>query len=126
MKALCRFFMGGLNTAMKLRQPNQDSLFALDSCVMRHTVFIWLTQFHVLCVNLLNLISIHFLQVSSSLGKTVCACFNVGVNTLIETIQSQSLTTPEEVGEILSAGTNCGSCVPEIREIIQQENKNNI
>lgn len=59
-------------------------------------------------------------------GKTFYACFNLGVNTLIETIPQQSLTTPEQVGEILSAGTNCGSCVPETREIIQQENKNNI
>ena len=53
-------------------------------------------------------------------GRAVCACFNVGVNTIIETIQSQSLTSPEQVGEILRAGTNCGSCVPEISEIIQQ------
>ena len=52
-------------------------------------------------------------------GRTVCACFNVGINTLIETIQSQNLTSPEQVGEILRAGTNCGSCVPEIRELIQ-------
>lgn len=55
-------------------------------------------------------------------GRTVCACFNVGVNTLIETIQKQSLTSPEQVGELLKAGTNCGSCVPEIRELIRQSN----
>ena len=56
-------------------------------------------------------------------GKTVCACFNVGLNTLIETIQLKKITTPEQVGEILKAGTNCGSCVPEIREIINLSNK---
>jgi len=56
-------------------------------------------------------------------GRTVCACFNIGLNTLTETIQSQGLTSPEQVGEVLRAGTNCGSCVPEIREIIQNTNK---
>jgi len=52
-------------------------------------------------------------------GKTVCACFNVGINTLVDTIQSKNLTTPEQVGEILKAGTNCGSCLPEIKEILE-------
>lgn len=59
-------------------------------------------------------------------GRTVCACFNVGVNTLIEAIQSQNLMSPEQVGEVLHAGTNCGSCIPEIHEIIQQVIKNNL
>ncbi len=53
-------------------------------------------------------------------GRMVCACFNVGINTLSETIKSQNLLTPEQVGEVLNAGTNCGSCLPEIRELIQQ------
>ena len=51
-------------------------------------------------------------------GKTVCACFNVGINTLVDAIKSKKLTTPEQVGELLRAGTNCGSCLPEIKEII--------
>lgn len=55
-------------------------------------------------------------------GHTVCACFNVGINTLVETIQAQKLTTPDQVGEVLRAGTNCGSCLPEIAELIQQRN----
>ena len=52
-------------------------------------------------------------------GKTVCACFNVGINTLVDAIQSQKLSTPEQVGELLRAGTNCGSCLPEIKDIIK-------
>ena len=51
-------------------------------------------------------------------GKVVCACFNVGINTLIDTIKSKEITSPEQVGELLRAGTNCGSCLPEIKEII--------
>ena len=53
-------------------------------------------------------------------GRIVCACFNVGINTLRDEIKQQQLKTPEQVGERLRAGTNCGSCIPEIREIIQQ------
>ncbi|MFK5913780.1 MAG: molybdopterin-dependent oxidoreductase [Woeseiaceae bacterium] len=53
-------------------------------------------------------------------GRTVCACFNVGINTIKEAIISQEFITPEQVGEALKAGTNCGSCIPEIREIINK------
>ena len=52
-------------------------------------------------------------------GKTVCACFNVGVNTLIRGISDQGLTSTEAIGEALKAGTNCGSCLSEIKELIQ-------
>ena len=52
-------------------------------------------------------------------GKIVCACFNVGMNTIADVIQSQKLTTPEQIGELLRAGTNCGSCIPELKEIIK-------
>ncbi len=52
-------------------------------------------------------------------GRTICACFGVGLNTLLETIRDQRLTTVEQVGELLKAGTNCGSCVPEIRTLLE-------
>ena len=51
-------------------------------------------------------------------GHTVCACFNVGLNTLVKAIQGQGLTTVEAIGEALQAGTGCGSCVPELRALI--------
>ena len=51
-------------------------------------------------------------------GRTVCSCFGVGINRLVAAIQSQHLTTVQEVGQALRAGTNCGSCIPEIKEII--------
>ncbi len=53
-------------------------------------------------------------------GRIVCACFGVGLNLLTSTIRQQNLTTPEAVGEVLRAGTNCGSCVPEIRDLIAE------
>ncbi len=52
-------------------------------------------------------------------GRVVCSCFGVGINTLIEKIKANDLTTPEAIGEKLKAGTNCGSCIPELKEIIQ-------
>ena len=51
-------------------------------------------------------------------GAIVCSCFSVGVNTLTDAIRDGRLTTPEEVGVVLNAGTNCGSCVPELRRLI--------
>jgi assimilatory nitrate reductase catalytic subunit len=47
-------------------------------------------------------------------GATVCACFDVGVNTIVAAITSGAATTIEAVGEHLKAGTNCGSCRSEI------------
>lgn len=51
-------------------------------------------------------------------GETVCACFGVGSNTLRKAIQQQNLVTAEAIGAALKAGTNCGSCVPELRKLI--------
>jgi assimilatory nitrate reductase catalytic subunit len=51
-------------------------------------------------------------------GRTVCSCFGVGIGLLIATIESGAVTTVEDVGRILKAGTNCGSCVSEVRDLI--------
>jgi len=51
-------------------------------------------------------------------GRIVCACFSVGVNTIVEAIQSQQLTSAEQIGAALKAGTNCGSCVPELKALL--------
>ncbi len=54
-------------------------------------------------------------------GKIVCSCFSVGVDTLNKAIREQGLDTPEAIGEALNAGTNCGSCVPELRRLIAEQ-----
>jgi assimilatory nitrate reductase catalytic subunit len=51
-------------------------------------------------------------------GAIVCSCFSVGVNQITTAIQ-QGCSTVEAVGAKLSAGTNCGSCRAEIRNILQ-------
>ena len=52
-------------------------------------------------------------------GKIVCACFGVGREALRDVI-AQGLATTEAIGTALKAGTNCGSCLPEIRALLAQ------
>lgn len=51
-------------------------------------------------------------------GAIICACFNVGLNTITHAIREGNATSVEAIGEALKAGTNCGSCRGEIRRII--------
>lgn len=51
-------------------------------------------------------------------GKTVCACFNVGEKTISQAILENDLKTTDQIGECLQAGTNCGSCLPELRALL--------
>ncbi len=53
-------------------------------------------------------------------GPVLCACFNVGVNTILTAIEDQGLCTVEAIGAALQAGTNCGSCRPEIAALLQK------
>ncbi|MEH6813211.1 MAG: molybdopterin-dependent oxidoreductase [Motiliproteus sp.] len=52
-------------------------------------------------------------------GPVVCACFGVGRNTILNAIAEQKLDSTEAVGCALKAGTNCGSCIPEIRQLLK-------
>jgi assimilatory nitrate reductase catalytic subunit len=51
-------------------------------------------------------------------GPVVCACFGVGRNTLCDAISRHKLATAQQIGAQLKAGTNCGSCLPEIRALL--------
>ncbi|MEL6977429.1 MAG: molybdopterin-dependent oxidoreductase [Pseudomonadota bacterium] len=53
-------------------------------------------------------------------GATVCACFDVGVNTILNAIVSDGLADVEAIGAALRAGTNCGSCRPELRALLDR------
>jgi len=54
-------------------------------------------------------------------GAMVCSCFSVGVNDLRRAITEDLALSVEAIGELLQAGTNCGSCRPEIQAILDQE-----
>jgi assimilatory nitrate reductase catalytic subunit len=50
-------------------------------------------------------------------GVTVCACFGVGRNA-IEAAIAAGCRDLSSIGHRLKAGTNCGSCVPELQRLI--------
>jgi len=54
-------------------------------------------------------------------GPMVCSCFSVGVNDLRRAISDGQALSIEAIGEVLQAGTNCGSCRPEIQAVLEQE-----
>ena len=51
-------------------------------------------------------------------GPIVCACFAVGLRTLQRAVTEHRLDSVAAIGEALRAGTNCGSCRPELRAIL--------
>jgi assimilatory nitrate reductase catalytic subunit len=52
-------------------------------------------------------------------GPTVCACFNIGRHTILDAIAGGAGTVPA-IGEKTCAGTNCGSCKPELATLLAQ------
>jgi assimilatory nitrate reductase catalytic subunit len=51
--------------------------------------------------------------------KTVCVCFGVDHAQIEQAIRAGRLTSAPEIGKVLKAGTNCGSCIPELKEILR-------
>ncbi|WP_457798244.1 nitrate reductase [Methylocystis sp. S23] len=56
-------------------------------------------------------------RADDSEGPTICACFGVGA-TRIESAIDAGCRSAAEIGAKLRAGTNCGSCLPEIARIL--------
>ena len=53
-------------------------------------------------------------------GPIVCACFDVGLKTILATIAGRQLTDVAAIGAALKAGTNCGSCRPALAKLLQE------
>jgi assimilatory nitrate reductase catalytic subunit len=53
-------------------------------------------------------------------GPLVCSCFVVGRHTLRRAIAQHGMTDTRQVGARLRAGTNCGSCLTEIRALLAE------
>ncbi len=51
-------------------------------------------------------------------GAIVCACFDVGINTIVGAIARGEATSVEAIGAVLEAGSNCGSCRPELKSLL--------
>jgi assimilatory nitrate reductase catalytic subunit len=54
-------------------------------------------------------------------GPLICACFGVGLNAIRAAMKSGAAANVEEIGKSLRAGTNCGSCLPELKRIAAHE-----
>ncbi len=53
-------------------------------------------------------------------GPVVCSCFAVGRSTLLRAIRGDGLVSVEQIGKALQAGTNCGSCIPELKGLLAE------
>jgi assimilatory nitrate reductase catalytic subunit len=60
---------------------------------------------------------------SADTGPTVCACFGVGRNQICAAVASGKANSAEDIGAQLKAGTNCGSCLPEVRRLVAETAK---
>jgi assimilatory nitrate reductase catalytic subunit len=52
-------------------------------------------------------------------GPIVCACFGVGRNAIMNAARKHNDLTVDAIGRRLRAGTNCGSCRPEIASLLE-------
>lgn len=55
-------------------------------------------------------------------GAVICACFDVGLNTIVAAIRDRQLADVAAIGGALQAGTNCGSCRPALARILSEVN----
>jgi assimilatory nitrate reductase catalytic subunit len=56
----------------------------------------------------------------ASAGPVVCACFGVGRNTICDRLASGAARSHLDIGAQLKAGTNCGSCIPELKRLVAE------
>lgn len=54
------------------------------------------------------------------MGPIICACYAVGRDALVRAIANQEATTVKEIGRLLNAGSNCGSCIPELNGLLAE------
>jgi assimilatory nitrate reductase catalytic subunit len=52
-------------------------------------------------------------------GPKVCACFGVTRDAIRHAIATHRLDSVKQIGALLKAGTNCGSCIPELEVLLQ-------
>ena len=52
-------------------------------------------------------------------GKIICSCFTIGDKAIRAAIEN-GCNSAEALGDRLKCGTNCGSCIPELKELLQE------
>ena len=53
----------------------------------------------------------------NDVGAIICSCFQIGEKTIKEAIKSGQCKSVEALGNTLKCGTNCGSCIPELKAL---------
>ena len=51
-------------------------------------------------------------------GPLVCACFGVGQRAILAALAEGRASCTGSLGRLLKAGTNCGSCLPELEALL--------
>ena len=54
-------------------------------------------------------------------GKIICACKQVGMNDIKDVIEKQSINSVQSLSDCTGAGTGCGSCLPDLDNILAQQ-----
>jgi assimilatory nitrate reductase catalytic subunit len=53
-------------------------------------------------------------------GPMICSCYGVGFVAIRDAIAAGKAASVTDIGRLLRAGTNCGSCLPELRTIVER------
>ena len=53
----------------------------------------------------------------NDVGAIICSCFQIGEKTIKEAIKSGQCKSVGSLGNTLKCGTNCGSCIPELKAL---------
>ncbi|WFE72856.1 nitrate reductase [Halomonas sp. M1] len=56
-------------------------------------------------------------------GPVICSCHQVGQTTIVKAIREGDVSV-EALGARLACGTQCGSCIPELKSLIEEERPN--
>jgi len=56
----------------------------------------------------------------ASAGATICSCFAVGERKIADAVR-QGCSSVQQLGAQLKRGTNCGSCIPELKKILAEQ-----
>ena len=55
-------------------------------------------------------------------GPLICSCHEVGANSIISAIKS-GVNSVSDLGIALRCGTECGSCIPELKQLLKTGSK---
>jgi len=58
------------------------------------------------------------LDPSLTTGPIICSCFGISQKAILSAFTNKHAKTVDDIGNLLKAGSNCGSCKPEIKDLI--------